>query len=64
MEMFLKYLIYQLKSYNGQTGTSKGLIAAKFPIECEKFKNLLGTVSDLDDEYLLKIQMLTEQQIM
>ena len=60
--MFLKYLIYELKSYDGQTGTSKGLIAAKFPIECQKFKTLLNT-KNLEDEHELKIQMISEQQI-
>ena len=60
--MFLKFLIYQLKSCNGETGTSKGLIAAKFPVECEKFKKLLRT-NNIDDEHQLKIQMISEQQI-
>ena len=59
MDMFLKYLIYELKSYDGQTGTSKGLIAAKFPIECQKFMTLLNT-KNLEDEHQLKIQMISE----
>lgn len=54
MDMFLKFLIYQFKSYNGETGTSKGLIAAKFPLECEKFKKLLNT-KNLNEEHELKI---------
>ena len=43
MDKFLKFLIFELKTFNGETGTSKGLIAAKFPLECQKLKNLLRT---------------------
>ena len=47
--MFIKFLIYQLKSFDGEPGSSKGLIAAKFPIECDKLKQLLS-IKNLEDE--------------
>ena len=38
MDMFLKFLIYQLKTYNGVTGSSEALLATKFPQDFNKLK--------------------------